>query len=271
MTRTTSPRAGWLDARLKVIPARDPHDCPNQPDSAMRLTGPVQRLASTLNRGRYERVMRLLTVTPRDRILELGCGDGRRSIARYNATNEIVGIDLMPPARLRFERPNFRYEQGDASDLARFPDGAFDVAVSFGMLEHVHPEARIRAVISETRRVAGRYCFIVPHRYAFIEPHFLLPLFALWPDRLKSALIRRFDVGTQRRSPSGRWQRINWLTEREWREQFDDPDVRILDHWYGPLLLDYLIVGEGESTRASAADGPVFGQDQPLADDRLRP
>lgn len=218
----------------------------------MRVTGPVQRLASALNRGRYERVMRLLGVTPRDRILELGCGDGRRSIARYNSTNEIVGIDLLPPARVRSERPNFHFEQGDASDLARFPDGAFDVAVSFGMLEHVHPESQIRAVISETRRVAGRYCFVVPHRYAFIEPHFLLPLFALWPDGLKSSLIRRFDVGTQRRNLGGRWQRINWLTKREWREQFDDPDVRILDHWYGPLLLDYLIVGEGGSQRPSA-------------------
>jgi hypothetical protein len=48
----------------------------------------------------------------------------------------------------------------------------------------------------------------VPHKYAFREPHFFLPLFAVWPGWLKSFLIKRFTLGTQQRQPSGEWQRI---------------------------------------------------------------
>ena len=184
-----------------------------------------------------------LAVRPTDRILELGCGSGGHSVARVATANSVVGVDILPPQRVRLRASNFRYVCADAGDLSRFADGEFDVAVSFGMLEHVRPRAHLVAVIGETRRVAGRYCFVVPHRFAFVEPHFLLPLFAIWPARLKSALIRRVPLGSQPRSPTGEWQPINWFTKAQWRELFGDPTLRIVNHWYGPILLDYLIYG----------------------------
>jgi SAM-dependent methyltransferase len=208
-----------------------------------RTTKLVRRLAAGFNRRRYERVTSALALSPSDVVVELGCGRGGDSFARYNRTNEIVGIDLRSPERITVDQPNFRYVQGDASNLAGIADGAFDVAVSFGMLEHIQPRGRMIAAIREAQRIAGRYCFVVPHRYAFIEPHFLLPLFPLWPDRLKSFLVARFALGSQRRTPDGQWQRIWWLSKEEWRSLFDDPNLRIVDHWYGPILLDYLIFG----------------------------
>jgi SAM-dependent methyltransferase len=186
--------------------------------------------------------MRELRVSPRDRIVELGCGTGRHSIAQYNHTNMIVGIDLLPPRRVAFRQPNFRYQQGDACALPEIPDRAFDVALSFGMLEHIHPRDRLVAAIREAQRISDRYCFVVPHRYGFIEPHFLLPLFALWPEVLRSFVVRRFYQRPLARRNQFRRQ-INWLSKGEWAALFNDPNLRILDHWYGPVLLDYLIFG----------------------------
>ena len=196
-----------------------------------------------LRRKRFERIANVLDLKPTDRILDLGCGPGSRSIAGYRPDNEIVGVDLLEPEEVNVEYPNFRYVKADAADMHEFEDDAFDAAISLGMLEHVRPYESLRRAVSETRRVARRYCFVVPHKYAFLEPHFYLPLLAIWPGRLKSSLIKRFTLGTQQRQPSGEWQRINWLSRREWRAVFDDPNLVIKNHWYGPLMQYYLIFG----------------------------
>jgi SAM-dependent methyltransferase len=196
-----------------------------------------------LRRKRYERIARILDIKPTDRILDVGCGPGGRSVALYNSTNEIVGIDLLGEEDVSVEQANFRYVKLDASDLHELGDDSFDIAISVGMLEHIRPRERLRAAIGETQRVARRYCFVVPHKYAFLEPHFFLPLFAIWPGWLKSFLIKRFTLGTQQRQPSGEWQRINWLSRREWQALFADPNLLITNHWYGPLMQYCLIFG----------------------------
>jgi SAM-dependent methyltransferase len=196
-----------------------------------------------LRRRRYERMAELVDLRPGDRILDVGCGTGGRSIAAFNSENEILGIDVLEPGEVTASYPNFTYRKQDATRMTDLEDKSFDAALSVGMLEHVRPREQLVAAIRETQRVAHRYCFVVPHKYAWIEPHFVLPLFSIWPGSVKSALIKRFRLGTQERRPAGDWQRINWLTRREWTELFADPNLRIVNHWYGPLLEYYLICG----------------------------
>jgi SAM-dependent methyltransferase len=203
----------------------------------------VELDTTALRRRRYERAARLVCLRPEDRILELGCGRGSRSIAAMNATNEITGLDLLPPSEVTAPGPNFRYRQGDATDLRQFEAGAFDVVIGVGLLEHIRPRDRLVAAIREAQRVGRRYCFVVPHRYAFLEPHFRMPLFSIWPDALKRFAVKRWRLGTQPRNERGEWQRINWLSAQEWRALFADPTLRIEPHWYGPLLQYYLIAG----------------------------
>jgi SAM-dependent methyltransferase len=203
---------------------------------------------SSLRRKRYERIVEELDLRPEDTVLDVGCGRGARSIAAYNKTNDITGIDIFPSAEFELDQPNVRYAEIDASDLHPFADKSFDVAISVGMLEHIRPRERLLAVIREVQRVAHRYCFVVPHKYAFLEPHYYLPLFSVWPARSKTFLIKRYRLGTQERQPSGEWQRINWLSRREWKELFADPNLVINNHWYGPLLQYYLIFGGQRST-----------------------
>jgi ubiquinone/menaquinone biosynthesis C-methylase UbiE len=103
-----------------------------------------------LRRKRYERIASILDMKPTDRILDVGCGPGGRSVALYNSTNEIVGIDLLDQEDVSVEQPNFRYVKLDASDLHGLGDDSFDIAISVGMLEHIRPRERLRAAIGET-------------------------------------------------------------------------------------------------------------------------
>jgi SAM-dependent methyltransferase len=194
-----------------------------------------------LNRRRYERVMRLVGLRPTDRILDLGCGKGRKSVAYYNRTNPIVGLDRFPIEKLDQLGENFRFEQGDASDLRRFPDGAFDVVVSFGLLEHLTDE-QVETIVAETPRLADRYAHVVPHPWAFVEPHARMPLFGRWPAALRSL----YSCFVPRRHSPAYWQALFWRSAAQWRALFGDENLGVVNHWYGPLLLYQIIHGRVE-------------------------
>ena len=88
------------------------------------------------------------------RILEVGCGPGALacSLRRWYPSAEITGLDR-DSAFVAFARehcPGVRFLEGDATTLA-FPDGSFDVTVSYTVAEHVDP-ARFFA---EQYRVLG--------------------------------------------------------------------------------------------------------------------
>jgi hypothetical protein len=188
-------------------------------------------------------------------MIDIGCGRGPRSVASLNQVNPIVGVDVLPATEVQLASPNFTYRRADAADLGQFADGEFDVAMSIGLLEHIQPRERLAQVVREHRRVARRYAVVTTHRFAFIEPHYRLPLFSIWPDRLKRLAIGPLRPAGTRLRPDGTTRPINWLAADEWLQLFDDPTARAYDHWYGPLLLFQLIVGGqvGPLRRPSAA------------------
>ena len=74
---------------------------------------------------------------PGCRILEVGAGTGRYSIALARAGYEVTAVELVPH-NLDILRqngagfPNLRAFQGDALDLKRFSDGEFDLTLVLG-------------------------------------------------------------------------------------------------------------------------------------------
>jgi SAM-dependent methyltransferase len=91
---------------------------------------------------------------------------------------------------------------GDAADLSRYDDKAFDVVVSNSVIEHLPTPALQAMMASEVRRAAKRVYLQTPNRYFPLEPHFLFPFFGVLPMRVRALLLQRMDLGWYKRRPN---------------------------------------------------------------------
>lgn len=113
-----------------------------------------------------------------DRVLDLGCGEGRHVHGLYIIGGlDIVGVDLHEPSLKKAaegieflqkdaidEASYVKFETGDATAL-RFEDNSFDAIICSEVLEHL-PD--YDAAIAEMRRVLkpdGKLCISVPHAW----------------------------------------------------------------------------------------------------------
>jgi SAM-dependent methyltransferase len=85
---------------------------------------------------------RLRALVPGGRLLDLGCGEGRHSLAAARAGFRVVGVDYEPLALHRARRTaravgltGITFRQADALHLP-FPAGSFDVVLDYGCLHH---------------------------------------------------------------------------------------------------------------------------------------
>jgi hypothetical protein len=138
-----------------------------------RARSPLAHLADEVSQRARARRLELLrsVLTSESTLVDIGCGQaGLISIA---PELDIVGVDIQ-------ERPGYpgRFVQADAAARLPFPDGAFDLAYSNSVIEHLPPD-RWTHFASELRRVA-RGWFVQTPAFEFpVEPHALLP-FAHW-------------------------------------------------------------------------------------------
>jgi SAM-dependent methyltransferase len=170
--------------------------------------GPLARLADPVAaRARARRHAMLFGLTgagPSTRILDVGCGTlGLRGLA---PALDITGTDVV-------DRPSYPgpFVRADATEHLPFEDGAFDLAYSSSVIEHISPERRA-AFAAEVRRVARGWFVQTPARSFPIEPHALLP-FAHW---LPVALRRPY----WRLGAAGSWEDIALLGRAELQALF---------------------------------------------------
>jgi ubiquinone/menaquinone biosynthesis C-methylase UbiE len=166
-------------------------------------------------------------------IIDVGCGKDGRSFGKYVPEDwHITGIDVVPSEYVQHEHPHFTYVNRDAQDLSCFGNNEFDLAVSIGMLEHISGEIAFRKVISEIRRVAKQHIVVVPYRYCWIEPHFGVPFFPLFPYSVKVALVKAFNLNGERmilkRDPDFIKKHYRWLSNTEYRVEFPDSRTYVL-------------------------------------------
>ncbi len=95
---------------------------------------------------------------PGARVLEVGAGTGRYSIALAKEGMDVTAVELVEShlAVLRKNSqgiPSLRSYQGDATDLSRFADGSFDVTLVLGPLYHLYEPEDIHRAIDEAIRV----------------------------------------------------------------------------------------------------------------------
>jgi SAM-dependent methyltransferase len=107
-----------------------------------------------------------LGISPRDTVLEAGCGDGRLLLDLVARTPRglVVGVEPDPwmvrhaTARIRrwIERGRARVVSGDTADLSAFPDGFFDKACAVDVVYFWHTPERDLAEIRRVLRPGGR-------------------------------------------------------------------------------------------------------------------
>jgi SAM-dependent methyltransferase len=143
-------------------------------------------------------------VTAQSRILDVGCG--ALGLRAHAPGLDITGTDLV-------ERPEYPgpFVRADATVRLPFEDGAFDLAYSSSVVEHIPPERR-EAFAAEVRRVARGWYVQTPARSFPVEPHALLP-FAHW---LPTPLRRPY----WRLGAAGAWEDIALLGPRELQALF---------------------------------------------------
>ena len=96
--------------------------------------------------------------TGRSKLLEVGAGTGRYSIALAGEGMDVTAVELVE-SNLAVLRENSRGManiqsfQGDATDLSRFPDNSFDVTLVFGPMYHLYEADEVHRAINEAIRV----------------------------------------------------------------------------------------------------------------------
>ena len=93
-----------------------------------------------------------------DRILDIGAGTGRYSVALSNEGYQVDAIELVKYnlGVLKAKKSNVKAYQGTALDLSRYQDNTFDVTLLFGPMYHLFSyEDKLKA-LSEAKRVTKK-------------------------------------------------------------------------------------------------------------------
>ncbi len=98
---------------------------------------------------------------PGAKVLEVGAGTGRYSLALAREGMDVTAVELVE-SNLAVLKKNcegiegIRAYQGDATDLSRFGDGAFDVTLVLGPLYHLFEKEDVHKAIDEAIRVTRK-------------------------------------------------------------------------------------------------------------------
>jgi SAM-dependent methyltransferase len=194
------------------------------------LTRVADPLASRARERRHAIYRDVLSPQPGETIIDIGCGPAGGGLAAMEPEARITGVDTVN--RPGYAEGTRSFVEADARALP-FADGAFDVAYSNSVIEHLDPEDRERFA-SEVRRVAGRYLVQTPNKWFPVEPHVLLPGFQFLPA---GARRRLWPLGVSK----DEFADIRLLAIDELRALF--PEARIFRERFGGMTKSLVAVG----------------------------
>ena len=186
-------------------------------------------------------------LTPKQRVLDIGCGAGQSAIPAAHRGHQVVGIDIAESLiehakeRARYEGLNVQFDVGDAEDLP-YEDNHFDVVISMiGAMFAPQPD-KVASEIARVLRPGGKLYManwtpagvpaqmfkcvagIMPPPAGFIPP-------TLWGDE---------DTANQRLSNNFTDIQLTRKFYPKWQYPFDINDiVELFRTHFGPVKLAF--------------------------------
>lgn len=192
----------------------------------------IHRVYEALFRGFRRRRMRAFSETfrphPGTSILDVGGTPYNWQLLGSNSDLTLLNLEL--PEGFEKLPGNYAFVVGDATDL-EFEDGAFDVAFSNSVIEHLGSWERQRAFARELRRVGRGVWVQTPAKSFPFEPHLLAP-FVHWLSPARQKQLIRWFTGwglIARPTPERVARHVDetrLLGAAEMSELFPDCDIR---------------------------------------------
>ena len=115
--------------------------------------------ANRWDRSHLDRVNRLISMRPGDRVLEVGCGQGHLTRALADQGLDIIGIDANPQAP---EIAGSKLVRHMEAQNLEFDDRTFDAIVSVHAIEHIPPLEEAFAEMVRVLKPGGEAAFVYP-------------------------------------------------------------------------------------------------------------
>lgn len=192
----------------------------------------IHRFYGALMRGFRVRRMRRFAAQfaprPDTHILDVGGSAFNWELAGIDA--RVTLLNLLLPRYVPKQPAHFSDLRASGTELP-YRDGAFEVAFSNSVIEHVgsfEDQARFAA---EIRRVAAGLWVQTPARSFLLETHLLTPFIHFLPRRLQARLVRNFTVWGWLSRPTPEVarefvERTRLLGYREMQRLFPDCEIR---------------------------------------------
>jgi SAM-dependent methyltransferase len=134
---------------------------------------------------KIDMMTRFLRLSPEDRVLDIGCGNGRAAYFRRQRSGHMVAID----AGAHFATEAEASVDLVRGDIRRLPlaDASFDKAYSLDVIEHLEEDG-VRAVLEEARRI------LRPGGLFFIYSHVMMSSGLARFQRAVNRLVRWLDA-----------------------------------------------------------------------------
>jgi SAM-dependent methyltransferase len=144
--------------------------------------------------------------------------------------SQLTLLNLSPPGGFDALPASYRFVEGSGTRL-EFEQGAFDVAFSNSVIEHLASWEQQQAFAREIRRVARGLWVQTPARGFPIEPHLMTPFLHYLPLAWQRRLLRNFSVWGLIARPSRKamddfLRQTRLLGYQEMRELFPDCEIR---------------------------------------------
>jgi len=121
------------------------------------------------NQSHYLRVLYFTEqVSPKSKVLDVGCNGGSLGIHFLNNGCHVNGIDIVKDLVEKAKRRGIFAIEGEAEDLSHYDDESFDYVTCGEVLEHLYDPFEAVKEAYRVLKKGGKYILSVPHPSSFM-------------------------------------------------------------------------------------------------------